>query len=64
MKMKMSEFIPTTKEQRLISDCRNKIIKLYNHTKQSELKRRCAVALTALNLNIEFDNGENFNDED
>lgn len=62
--MKMANFIPTTKEQRLISDCRIMINKLYNHTKQNELKRRCAVALTALNLKIEFDNGENFDDED
>lgn len=60
----MNNFIPTIKEERLIRTCRSNLRKLYEMTNKEDLKRRCAVALTALNLKIEFDNGENFDDDE
>ena len=63
VKMKMTNFIPTIKEERLIRTCRSNLRKLYEMTNKEELKRRCAVALTALNIKIDLDIGENYEDD-
>lgn len=59
----MNNFIPTIKEERLIRTCRSNLRKLYEMTNKEELKRRCAVALTALNIKIDLDIGENYEDD-
>lgn len=58
-----NNFIPTIKEERLIRTCRSNLRKLYEITNQGELKRRCAVALTALNIKIDLDIGENYEND-
>lgn len=47
--------IPTVKEEQAITTARAKIRVLYNLTTNPEIKRRCALALTALNLKIHLD---------
>jgi len=47
--------IPTTKEEQAITTARAKIKVLFNLTTNPEIKRRCALALTALNLKIHLD---------
>jgi hypothetical protein len=58
-----NNFIPTIKEEKLIRTCRSNLRKLYETTSQGELKRRCAVALTALNIKIDLDIGENYEND-
>ena len=45
----------TEKEKKLLIDCRKRIKKLFDLSNNPDIKRRCALALTSLNIRIELD---------
>lgn len=45
----------TEKEEKLLIDCRKKIKELLDKSNNPDIKRRCALALTSLNIRIDLD---------